>query len=188
MTKNITIPKLGVNVTKFRLVEWKSEEGDRVEKGQIVLIVETEKTTWEIEAEASGFLHRLSVEGAKVPTNKVVGIIAETGQEYKKTVRDFPSNIVSHEVKNSDFASASSSANSVAETSKHRGADQQAVRISPIARKIAKEHDIEITRVTGVGTGGRKTRLDTERAIAKRLQKPLSSGQLNGRSNRRRPA
>ena len=59
MIAQVVIPRVGVNVTEFRLVEWKAKEGDWVEKGSTVLHIETEKTQWEVEAEISGFLHIL---------------------------------------------------------------------------------------------------------------------------------
>ncbi|UCF85095.1 MAG: lipoyl domain-containing protein, partial [Desulfobacteraceae bacterium] len=73
MVANISIPRVGVNVTEFRLVEWKAKEGDWVEKGSVVLQIETEKTQWEVEAEISGFLHILIAEGNKAEVGKVVG-------------------------------------------------------------------------------------------------------------------
>lgn len=182
MPKNITIPKLGVNVTKFRLVEWKAKEGNWVEKGQIVLIIETEKTTWEIEAEGSGFLHILSVEGDKAVVNKVVGIIAETKQVYENKRKDFPTTIVSGETTKDNPSSGASSANSATASSKQIVADQRAVRITPVARKLAKKYGIDITRVKGEGPGGRITRNDIEKAIAEKQEDLPSPDQFHGRS------
>ena len=54
---NIAIPKLGMSMREATLVEWKFKEGDFVEEGQVVLIIETDKTKWEVEAAGSGFLH-----------------------------------------------------------------------------------------------------------------------------------
>ncbi|MEE9402601.1 MAG: biotin/lipoyl-containing protein, partial [Desulfobacteria bacterium] len=59
MAANITIPKLGMTMKEANLVEWKFNEGDWVEKEAVVLEIETEKTTWEVEAADSGFLHIL---------------------------------------------------------------------------------------------------------------------------------
>ena len=59
MAEYIAIPKLGMQMTEATLVEWKVSEGGRVEKGDVVLTIETEKTEWEVEAAASGLVHIL---------------------------------------------------------------------------------------------------------------------------------
>ncbi len=59
MAEHIAIPKLGMSMTKATLVEWKVGEGERVEKGDVVLTIETERTQWDVEAAAAGLLHIL---------------------------------------------------------------------------------------------------------------------------------
>ncbi len=85
MATNITIPKLGMTMKDAALVEWKFNEGDRIEKGDVVLIIETEKTTWEVEALASGYLHILITANPDnpEPVGKAVGLLAETEEELK---------------------------------------------------------------------------------------------------------
>jgi len=77
------IPKLGMSTAPLTLVEWKAKEGDRVEKGNIVMVVETEKIRYDVEAEASGFLHILVEEEQEVPIGTVAGLIAETKEELE---------------------------------------------------------------------------------------------------------
>jgi len=80
----ILMPKLGMSTAPLTLVEWEAKEGDRIERGNIVLLVETEKIRYDVEAEASGFLHILVVEeGQEVPIGTVVGLIAETKEELE---------------------------------------------------------------------------------------------------------
>ena len=59
MATKVIVPKLGMSTEPITLVEWKAQEGDQVEKGSVILVVETEKIRHDIEAEASGFLHIL---------------------------------------------------------------------------------------------------------------------------------
>ncbi len=59
MAVDITIPKLGMSVDEVTLVEWKVGEGGRVEKDDVVLVIETQKTEWNVEAEGAGLLHIL---------------------------------------------------------------------------------------------------------------------------------
>ena len=64
-----------------KLVEWKAKEGDQVNKGDVILVVESEKASHEIEAEASGLLHILVQEGQKAMVKTKVGVIAESKEE-----------------------------------------------------------------------------------------------------------
>ena len=77
-------PKHGRKYDIVKLVEWKVEEGGRVEKGNIVLAVETDKASYDIEADASGFLHILVPEGGKAMVHSVVGLIAESKDELEE--------------------------------------------------------------------------------------------------------
>jgi len=84
MAVQILMPKLGMSTAPLTLVEWKAKEGDSVEQGNVVLVVETEKIRYDVEAEASGLLHILVVEeGQEVPIGTVVGLIAETKEELE---------------------------------------------------------------------------------------------------------
>lgn len=86
MAAKIVIPivRKGGKYDIAKLVEWKAKEGDLVEKGNIVLAVETEKASFDIEAEASGFLHILVQEGKKAMVRSLVGLIAETKEELER--------------------------------------------------------------------------------------------------------
>ena len=83
MAIQIVAPKLGMGMGDVRIVEWKAKEGEMVEKDSIVLVIETEKTEWNVEARASGFLHILVQEGEKAKIGQAVGLIAETKEELE---------------------------------------------------------------------------------------------------------
>ena len=88
MAAEISIPKIGVNVTEVRLVEWKAKEGQWVEEGSVVLVIETEKTEWSVETVVSGFLHILVKEGDKAQIEEVVGLLVETKDELEEWVKE----------------------------------------------------------------------------------------------------
>ena len=162
MIAQVVIPRVGVNVTEFRLVEWKAKEGDWVEKGSTVLHIETEKTQWEVEAEISGFLHILLEAGKKAPVGEAVGAIAETDEELQKLQAE--SGVVSGEIE--EPAAESRREESVeieGERRIHRG--KRGILITPVARKIAEEHGLDVTQIKGTGPGGRIGRKDVEEAI-----------------------
>ena len=76
------MPKLGAYTDDVLLTEWLVAEGEAVEPGAAVLELETEKTTAEVEAESTGFVHRLVAAGEAVPIGTTVALIAETREEY----------------------------------------------------------------------------------------------------------
>ena len=90
MVANIAIPKLGFTMVDAKLVEWKAKEGDWVEKGSGVLVIEGEKSSWEIEVENSGFLHITAQSGNKALVGEVVGVICETKEELDSAQKQTP--------------------------------------------------------------------------------------------------
>ena len=160
MAEYIAIPKLGMSMTEATLVEWKVKEGDRVEQGDVVLLIETEKTKWEVEASASGFVHILVEEDVKAPVGRVVGLIAETEEELEALKRE-----PAREIFTTVAEAAEAPPVEAAPPAAVRGEEGKRIRISPVARKMAEEHMIDITTITGTGPEGRIVREDIERAI-----------------------
>jgi len=81
MAVEVNIPKLGMSMKEATLTEWKFNEGDKVNAGDVVLVIETDKTTWEVESPASGYLHTIVAVDNTEPVGAVVGKIAETPEE-----------------------------------------------------------------------------------------------------------
>jgi pyruvate dehydrogenase E2 component (dihydrolipoamide acetyltransferase) len=82
----VIMPKLGAYTEDVLLTTWLVEEGARVEPGEVVFELETDKTTATVEAETTGWLHRLAEAGEKVPIGARVGLVAETKNEYDSIV------------------------------------------------------------------------------------------------------
>jgi len=187
----IAIPKLGMSMTEATLVEWKVRDGERVEKGQPVLLIETEKTQWEVEAAAAGFVHVLVPEEQVAPVSRVVGLIVETEEELEKLRREPPGELYTSEAGAAAAGTqAAAGAPPAGEKAAPAAAPRERIRISPVARKMAEEHLIDITKVKGSGPGGRIVREDIERAIAEREKPapavapaaaPATAGEVGGR-------
>ena len=74
----VTMPRLDESMETAKLIEWLKKEGDRVEKGKPIALVEGEKTTFEVESPESGILHKTLYEpGSDVPVGKPIAIIAD---------------------------------------------------------------------------------------------------------------
>jgi len=165
MIVQIVAPKLGMSMSDVTMVEWKAKEEEKVEKGSVVLVIETEKTEWNVEAGATGFLHILIHEGMKAKIGQVVGLIAETKEELEKIQEETPHERLTENVKEPPLNEA---AQAKPRTVGTEGVERDRIRISPIARKMAEEQMIDITRIKGTGPDGRIVKEDIEQAIEER--------------------
>ena len=84
MVHEVRVPKLGETMTEAQLVEWMAKEGEKVEPRQVLVILETEKTSYELEAENSGILHIVTPINVTIPVSHVVCLLAETQEEYEE--------------------------------------------------------------------------------------------------------
>lgn len=176
MAEYVAIPKLGMSMIDATVVEWKFKEGDHVEKGDEVVIIETDKTKWGVEAAASGYLHILVEPDVKAVVGRVIGLIAATKEELAALQKETPGELfTTADAAFDNPAAASSSAAASAPTT--AGIDDTArVRISPVARKMAEENMIDISKITGSGPDGRIVREDIEKAIeVKKSGAPVES-------------
>lgn len=88
MAKNITIPKLGMTMTEAKILEWKFGEGNMVNKGQVVLVLETAKVTYDLEALDSGYLHIIHPPEVVLGVGEIAGQLAESEGELRALQRD----------------------------------------------------------------------------------------------------
>ena len=174
MTAEISIPRIGVNVTEVRLVEWKLKEGQWVEEGSVVLVIETEKTEWSVEAAASGFLHILIQEGSKAQIEEVVGLLAGTKEELEELQKEQPQEIFAARTKRKEAPLTELTRVETGITAEAEAKKGGPVRVSPVARKMAREHMIDITQIKGTGPGGRIVRADIEKAIEEQKKVEVS--------------
>lgn len=159
MVVELILPKLGMAAAVATLTSWGAKEGGRVEKGQTVLEIEAEKSAFEMPSPADGFLHILVPEGEERDVNTVVGLIAATEEEYAGLLH------------RAVTGAPSSEAGSVAATvdpAPVRDASKGPAPSSPVARKMAAEHGIDLATIQGTGAGGRIQKEDVEQAIAER--------------------
>ena len=82
MAVEVIMPKAGIDMTEGQIVKWNKKEGEKVEEGEILLEIMTDKTSMELEAEASGYLIKvLKQDGETVPVTEVIGYIGAKGEE-----------------------------------------------------------------------------------------------------------
>jgi pyruvate dehydrogenase E2 component (dihydrolipoamide acetyltransferase) len=155
MPVDVVMPKLGLTMEEGLIVEWKVKEGDEVKKGDILFVLETEKVTYDVEAPEDGVLGKIVVaEQETVPVGAIVAYLLKPGESA------------------ADLGSAPAAA-SVPEAAVEVKAEAPAasapasgdrVRATPLAKKVAREYNIDLSTVTGTGAAGRIIREDVEKA------------------------
>jgi pyruvate dehydrogenase E2 component (dihydrolipoamide acetyltransferase) len=161
----LSMPKLGMNMTSGIIVSWLVKEGSRVETGQPIVEVETDKAINTVESPASGFLARIvKEEGEEVPCTFVMAVIIGPEEEIPsyipEAITDGIRPTVEVEVRSPSGLTSSSEEN--------KKTDEKRVFISPSARLLAKELGLDLNQVQPVGD--KISRKDVELAY-KALQK-----------------
>jgi pyruvate dehydrogenase E2 component (dihydrolipoamide acetyltransferase)/2-oxoglutarate dehydrogenase E2 component (dihydrolipoamide succinyltransferase) len=153
----IVIPKLGLTTDDATIVEWRAKEGDWVDRGAVVTVLETQKVEWNVEAEGAGYLHIIVDEGEKAAIGRVIGILAESKEELEKLAGSEPP--LARALTGAESLSPEAA---VMPTNKPESGDR--IKITPVARKMAEEKMLDITGIKGTGPGGRITAEDVQRA------------------------
>lgn len=180
MPIKIVVPDLGESVIEATVAEWLKKAGDRVAVGEAVVVLETDKVTLEVAAEHDGVLARIERQpGEDVQIGDVLGVIEEAGA--------------------SAAAGATATAGQPAAAPEAaRPGDGAKERITPVARRMAQEQDVDLAQVTP-GQGGRVAKEDVQRYLEGRAvpapaeparpasaPAPAPAAERGGREERRR--
>jgi pyruvate dehydrogenase E2 component (dihydrolipoyllysine-residue acetyltransferase) len=167
MAEIVAMPKLGFDMSEGTLVRWVIQEGEAVAKGAVLAEIETDKATVEVESNFEGVVARHLVdEGTVVPVGDPIAVVGEKGEKI-----DFDALLgaqAEKEEKPEEEAEKPGEAPTVtgpAATAApvEEGANLPAgVRASPLARRMAEDEGIDLTRVRGTGPQGRITKKDIE--------------------------
>lgn len=179
MADIVTMPKLGFDMAEGTLLRWVKKEGDKVEKGELLAEIETDKATVEVESQYSGVvLKHLVTEGTPVPVSNPIAAIGAEGEKYEgaaaqaaapkteeKSVNQEPSvnqkqainGLTDKQIKTDDKPATGADTD---------GRLPDGVRASPLARKIAQERGVNLKSLRGSGPLGRITKRDVESAKA----------------------
>jgi pyruvate dehydrogenase E2 component (dihydrolipoamide acetyltransferase) len=168
------MPQLGLTMEKGTILQWLKAEGERIDKGQPVVLVQTEKVEYEVEAPATGTLLKVVAgEGSELPVGGLMGILGQPGEDVSALLSGPPEPAAAATI----AASAESRAPvlaTLAPAAPERAPGER-VKISPVAKKLAQEHGIDINTVTPTGPEGRIVREDVEHAIAARKAAPAAA-------------
>ena len=164
------MPRLGETITEGTITKWYKNEGDMVEKDEMILEISTDKVDTEIPAPISGKLSKIIIaENKTVPTETEIAIIDDVSREPESEP---------------DVATASGGERETREPAIARQVEEKAptsTTLSPLVRRLAKRYDVDTDRITGTGTGGRIKKGDilefvAKNETAKTVPTPVSPG------------
>ena len=151
MATEIKMPQLGLTMEEGTVERWLKAEGDAVKTGEPLLEITTDKLTNEVEAEADGILLKIvAPEGTDVPVQGLLGYIGQPGEQVGKTA---PAALA--ETSAAPTAAPAAPAETAAPAVRGKK-----IRISPLARKIARQMGVDTAAVTGTGPNGRIIKRD----------------------------
>lgn len=184
----VTMPRLSDTMEEGTLSHWLKKPGDEIKKGDTLAEIETDKATMDLEAYESGTLQEIKVqEGETVPIGQVVAIIGsgEAVQHPAPTSEKSSADGDGHRETTAPVSTVSAPAEETntqsknpvtAENDKGRGSSESSgnrvSKSSPLARRMAEEHDIDLSKVQGTGPGGRIVRDDIEDVLEQRGTSP----------------
>ena len=173
MATDIVMPQMGESIFEGTITKWLKKPGEKVQRDEPLFEISTDKVDAEIPAPASGVLQEIKVaEGNTVQVNTVVGIIAADGEvaapaPTKLAALAQPEPPPRKPVSEAKPPRASAEPRPAQPSPEQKEviefpheAEDEHVRSSPLVRKLAREHNLDLSRVPGTGTGGRITKQD----------------------------
>jgi pyruvate dehydrogenase E2 component (dihydrolipoamide acetyltransferase) len=174
MPTDIIMPQMGESIVEGTITKWLKKPGDKVQRDEPLFEISTDKVDAEIPAPASGILQEIKVtEGTTVNVNTVVGTIAADGEAAAKPAAPAPEKPAA-EKKEEKKAAPTPPAATPGPVVAVPEEDEEA-RSSPLVRKIAREHGISLSQVSGTGLGGRITKQDIQSFIDNQSSTPAAS-------------
>jgi pyruvate dehydrogenase E2 component (dihydrolipoamide acetyltransferase) len=197
MATRIVMSKLSPTMEEGRVLQWVKHEGEPVDSGDVIVEVETDKATMEVEAMGSGLLRKVLVaEGMTVPTGTVLGVIAAEDEDISALLDEAraaaPAATTATAPVGEDGPNlneppvlAKKPTTSVAEAPAAEPAPEPApqlpeaprdedgrTKVSPLARRMAEDRGLSLRSIQGTGPGGRIIRRDVEAAVRGGKQAP----------------
>src|SRR5687768_6985723 len=182
MATEIKLPRLGQGMESGTIVRWLKSEGDKVEKGEPLYELDTEKVTQEVEADASGVLLRIAVQEGEVEVGRTIAVLGEEGEEVSldgggngsqpetaEEPKAEETEVEETEVEEEPEEEGSRAPARDAERERGRAASVETareapsgptrvdgrVKASPLARRIARERGVDLAAISGTGPEGR---------------------------------
>lgn len=184
MAIKVLVPELGESVLEATVSNWLKKEGDFVNVGDVLVELETDKVNLEVGAKNAGVLARIEVpEGEDVKVGDVLGTIDEQAEqpEVPSPATEAPQPEKADEKQEPQRTDG-------------RGAERQpSPQLTPVASRLARENNVDISQLSGTGTEGRVTKTDVEQFLqerekAREMEKQLPAEPPSGEAEPEQPA
>jgi pyruvate dehydrogenase E2 component (dihydrolipoamide acetyltransferase) len=168
MPINVLMPALSPTMTEGKIARWLKAEGDTVKSGQVLCEIETDKATMEVEAVDEGVLAKILVPGGAegVKVNAVIALIAGEGEDAKAVASGGPAAAAAPKAAAPAVATAAAPAAPVAAVAPAAASSGARVIASPLAKRMADQAGLDLSKIAGTGPGGRIIKHDVESAVS----------------------
>src|SRR4030095_11933605 len=158
MTTKILVPELGESVLEATVSRWHKKEGELVSVGEVLVELETDKVNLEVGAKSSGVLAKIEVpEGGDVKVGEVLGTIDENAKQPEAAAQKEKPRPEKMEEKEQEPEPARKDG---------RESEREAApQLTPVAARLARENNVDVSRLSGTGTQGRVTKTDVEQFL-----------------------
>lgn len=180
VASQIIMPKLGMAMTAGAVVKWIRRDGESVKKGDPLVVVMSKKITFQVQAPSDGIVHHLAREKESRPVGGIIGYILAPGEAMPE-VAPVPVTAPVEALPPAAPAPAAAALAGAAPAAAAPAAPPPEVRApeilaSPVARRLAREHGVDLVQVKGTGAGGRITERDVLAFVeARRAPAPIPS-------------
>jgi len=159
MAEVIRMPRLSDTMTEGKIIAWNKKVGDKIKPGDVLAEVETDKATMELESYNEGVLLHIGVDaGNAVVVDGILAVVGNEGEDFKALLTEMP---VSTSTKEEEKAAPTMSQPIQSENNLSTNDDER-IKASPLAKKIAADKGIDITKLSGSGDGGRVIKKDID--------------------------
>lgn len=175
----VIMPKMGDAMEEGTLIRWIKGQGDEVAEGDAIAEIETDKVTLELESEHSGTLSELvASEGQNVPVGQAIAVVLGEGEEPPArseagtTATEAAAGSSGGEEESAPTATQEPPATEGSQATPEAPQKDGRFRASPLVRRLAREHDLDLSRIDGTGPQGRIVERDV-RAVLDRGEAPM---------------
>ncbi|SNR62222.1 pyruvate dehydrogenase E2 component (dihydrolipoamide acetyltransferase) [Lutibacter flavus] len=188
MAEIITMPRLSDTMTEGVVAQWLKKVGDKIEEGDILAEIETDKATMEFESFNEGTLLYIGLkDGESAPVDSLLAIIGEEGEDIDVIVKGFKIEGASEAAPAKEEPTSAPATSTPVKETATPAATQTAVQVpvvntgrivaSPLAKKLAEEKGINLATVTGTGENGRVVKRDIEYFVPATMAAPAALNQ-----------
>jgi pyruvate dehydrogenase E2 component (dihydrolipoamide acetyltransferase) len=167
VANEVKLPRLGQGMEAGTITKWLKSPGDKVEKGEPLFEIDTDKVTQEVESDYAGVLLKITLESGEAPVGQTIAYIGTEGEEVAETAPPAPAPASeAAPAPEPDSAKPNQIRESRPESAPSPGSNGGRIKASPLARRIARERGIDLSSLSGTGPEGRIVAEDVERGEA----------------------